>query len=170
MIKIVGLGPGSELSLTVGTINALKNCEDVYFRTKIHPTVDYIEKQGIKFETYDFEYETKQDFDSVYMSIAEDLVEKAKEKDIVYAVPGHPLVAEKSVVNLISLCEKEHIKYEILPAVSFIDAIMESLKIDPVEGLKVIDAFDMKNQMYGHLQRMSHAFFTSERQAISSPA
>ncbi|MBE5771339.1 MAG: ABC transporter ATP-binding protein [Clostridia bacterium] len=24
--------------------------------------------------------------------------------------------------------------------------------------------FDMKNQMYGHLQRMSHAFFTSERQ------
>ena len=30
--------------------------------------------------------------------------------------------------------------------------------------------FDMKNQMYGHLQRMSHAFFTSERQAISSPA
>ncbi|MDD6769822.1 nucleoside triphosphate pyrophosphohydrolase [Inconstantimicrobium porci] len=147
MIKIVGLGPGSELSLTVGTINALKNCEDVYFRTKIHPTVDYIEKQGIKFETYDFEYETKQDFDSVYMSIAEDLVEKAKEKDIVYAVPGHPLVAEKSVVNLISLCEKEHIKYEILPAVSFIDAIMESLKIDPVEGLKVIDAFDMKNQI-----------------------
>ena len=24
--------------------------------------------------------------------------------------------------------------------------------------------FDMKNEMYGHLQRMSHAFFTSERQ------
>ena len=24
--------------------------------------------------------------------------------------------------------------------------------------------FDMKNQMYGHLQHMSHAFFTSERQ------
>lgn len=147
MIKIVGLGPGSELSLTVGTIDALKNCKDVYFRTKIHPTVDYIEKQGIKFETYDFEYETKQDFDSVYMSIAEDLAQKAKEKDIVYAVPGHPLVAEKSVVNLISLCEAQHIEYEILPAVSFIDAIMESLKIDPVEGLKVIDAFDMKNQI-----------------------
>ena len=38
------------------------------------------------------------------------------------------LVAEKSVLNLIELCEKNNIEYKILPAVSFIDAMMESLK------------------------------------------
>ena len=34
-----------------------------------------------------------------------------------------------------------------MPAVSFIDAMMDVLKIDPIEGLKVIDAFDIKNQV-----------------------
>ena len=70
-----------------------------------------------------------------------------KTGELVYAVPGHPLVAEKSVFNLIELCEKASIEYSILPAVSFIDAMMDRLKIDPINGLKVIDAFDIKNQV-----------------------
>lgn len=147
MIKIVGLGPGAESGLTLGTINALKESKSVFLRTEKHPTVDYIRGLGIQFETYDYSYETNESFDKVYETIAEDLICKAKERDIVYGVPGHPLVAEKSVFNLISLCEKQKIEYEILPAVSFIDAMMEALKIDPVEGLKIIDAFDMENQI-----------------------
>ncbi|MGL5244352.1 MAG: nucleoside triphosphate pyrophosphohydrolase, partial [Sarcina sp.] len=70
-----------------------------------------------------------------------------KEENLIYAVPGHPLVAEKSVINLISLCDEKGVEYEILPAVSFVDAMMESLKIDPTEGVKIIDAFDMENQL-----------------------
>ena len=80
--------------------------------------------------------------------IAKDLISNYKEKgDLVYAVPGHPLVAERSVFNLMKLCDENNITYEILPAVSFIDAMMDVLKIDPIEGLKVIDAFDIKNQV-----------------------
>ena len=45
------------------------------------------------------------------------------------------------------LCKENNIEYKILPAVSFIDAMMESLKIDPIEGLKIIDAFDINNQI-----------------------
>lgn len=66
---------------------------------------------------------------------------------MIYAVPGHPLVAEKSVFNLIDECKKNSIEYKVIPAVSFIDAMMESLMIDPIEGLKVIDAFDINNQI-----------------------
>ncbi|GKX68727.1 nucleoside triphosphate pyrophosphohydrolase [Inconstantimicrobium mannanitabidum] len=147
MIKIVGLGPGAESGLTLGTINALKESDYIFLRTEKHPTVDYLRELGIKFETYDYSYENNQSFDEVYKTIAEDLIVKAREKDLVYAVPGHPLVAERSVLNLISLCEKENITYDILPAVSFVDAIIEALKIDPIEGLKIIDAFDMENQI-----------------------
>ena len=72
-------------------------------------------------------YERRDSFDEVYQNIAKDLIEKHKNKEIlVYAVPGHPLVAERSVLNLMKLCEKNNIEYEILPAVSFIDAMMES--------------------------------------------
>jgi len=48
---------------------------------------------------------------------------------------------------LIKLCRQNNIKFKILPAVSFVDALMESLLLDPVEGLKIIDAFDIKNQV-----------------------
>ncbi|KYH34368.1 nucleoside triphosphate pyrophosphohydrolase/pyrophosphatase MazG [Clostridium tepidiprofundi DSM 19306] len=150
MIKIIGLGPGSEEALTLGAIKMLKNEKRVYLRTRIHPTVEYIDSIGINYETYDDKYESYENFDEVYNSIAEDLIEKHekfKDEDIVYAVPGHPLVAEKSVTILIELAKKRGIDTKIVPAVSFVDALMESLNIDPIEGIKIIDAFDINNQI-----------------------
>ena len=148
MIKIVGLGPGAKEALTIGTINELKKSNRVFLRTEKHPTVDYLKEKNIQFETYDNVYETEESFDDVYLKIANDLIKKEIESgDIIYAVPGHPLVAEKSVFNLVNLCKEKNIEYKVIPAVSFIDAMMESLMIDPIEGLKVIDAFDINNQI-----------------------
>ncbi|EJE7236060.1 nucleoside triphosphate pyrophosphohydrolase [Clostridium botulinum] len=148
MINIIGLGPGSKESITLGTIDSLKTVDKVFLRTEKHPTVEYINKLGITYETFDGEYEVGESFDDVYNSIAKSLIEASKDySDIIYAVPGHPLVAEKSVDILIKLCRQNNIKFKILPAVSFVDALMESLLLDPVEGLKIIDAFDIKNQV-----------------------
>ncbi|NNU77946.1 nucleoside triphosphate pyrophosphohydrolase [Clostridium estertheticum] len=148
MIKVVGLGPGAIDSLTIGTLEILKNSENIYLRTEKHPTVDYLKTLCIEFQTYDNRYEENNNFDDVYRSIAEDLVEKNKlYGDIVYGVPGHPLVAETSVKLLIELCAKNKIDIEIFPAVSFIDAVIQGLKLDPIEGLKIIDAFDIENQV-----------------------
>lgn len=148
MIKIVGLGPGAPEALTIGTIKALEKSENIFFRTEKHPTVDYLKKTIKTFKTYDHFYEEGSSFEEVYENIAKDIVCQYKEKgELIYAVPGHPLVAEKSVFNLMKLCDENNIEYKILPAVSFIDAMIDSLKIDPIEGIKVIDAFDMKNQV-----------------------
>ncbi|EJO5347471.1 nucleoside triphosphate pyrophosphohydrolase [Clostridium botulinum] len=148
MINIIGLGPGSKESITLGTIDSLKTVDKVFLRTEKHPTVEYINKLGIRYETFDKEYELAESFDDVYNSIAKAVIEANKiNEDIIYAVPGHPLVAEKSVDILIDLCNKNNIKFKILPAVSFVDALMESLLLDPVDGLKIIDAFDIKNQV-----------------------
>lgn len=148
MIKIVGLGPGSPEALTIGAVKALERSKNLYFRTEKHPTVDYLKESLNGFKTCDNYYEEGSSFDEVYSNIATDMiVEYKKMGELVYAVPGHPLVAEKSVLNLISLCDENNIKYEILPAVSFVDAMMDRLKIDPIEGLKIIDAFDIKNQI-----------------------
>jgi tetrapyrrole methylase family protein/MazG family protein len=146
VIKIVGLGPGSPDSLTIGTINILKNTDKIYLRTEKHPTVSYLKQLGINFETYDYIYEKEKNFEDVYSNIVKDLIFKEKQfKEIVYGVPGHPLVAEKSVMSLLELCEKQSINVKIIPSVSFIDVIMERLKIDVVEGVKIIDAFDIKS-------------------------
>lgn len=148
MIKIIGLGPGAPEALTIGAVRTLEEGKNIFFRTEKHPTVDYLKERIKKFKTYDHCYETSDNFDEVYENIANDIIKNHKDfGEIVYAVPGHPLVAEKSVFNLISLCDRDNIKYEIVPAVSFIDAMMDVLKIDPIEGLKVIDAFDIGNQV-----------------------
>jgi tetrapyrrole methylase family protein/MazG family protein len=148
MIKIVGLGPGDKDALTIGTICELESSKNIFLRTEKHPTVDYLKEKNIKFDTYDNVYESIESFDKVYLNIANDLIKNHNNfGDLIYAVPGHPLVAEKSVFNLIELCKKNNIEYKIIPAVSFIDAMIESLKIDPIEGLKVIDSFDISNQI-----------------------
>ncbi|AYD41281.1 nucleoside triphosphate pyrophosphohydrolase [Clostridium fermenticellae] len=148
MIKVVGLGPGSKESITLGVLEVLKNSSKIYLRTSKHPTIKYLKEYGIEFETYDDIYEREEKFEGVYKSIAEDLVKRESDfTNIVYAVPGHPLIAEKSVNMLIELCNERSIDIDILPAVSFIDALVERLKIDPIDGLKIIDAFDIKNQI-----------------------
>jgi tetrapyrrole methylase family protein/MazG family protein len=148
MIKIVGLGPGAKEALTIGTICELESNKNIFLRTEKHPTVDYLKEKKIIFDTYDNIYESIDSFDEVYLNIAKDLIKKHDDLgDLIYAVPGHPLVAEKSVFNLIDLCKESNIEYKIIPAVSFIDAMIESLRIDPIQGLKIIDAFDIGNQI-----------------------
>lgn len=148
MIKVVGLGPGSKEALTLGTLDILKDSEHIYLRTLKHPVVSFLEELRISFETYDEEYEKADSFDDVYSAIAEDLIKKHERYgEIVYAVPGHPLVAEKSVSILLEICKNKNIPCDIVPAVSFIDALIESLHIDPIHGIKIIDAFDINNQI-----------------------
>ena len=148
MIKIVGLGPGAKEALTIGTICEIESNKNIFLRTEKHPTVDYLKEKKITFNTYDNIYENVESFDEVYLSIAKDLIRKHDDLgNLIYAVPGHPLVAEKSVFNLIELCKESNIEYKIIPAVSFIDAMIESLKIDPIQGLKIIDSFDIGNQI-----------------------
>lgn len=143
MIKIVGLGPGSTGDLTLKTLEYMKNAKKVYLRTKKHPNVEYIENMGIEFETFDSMYDSADDFDDLYLKIAKIV---SNEDDVVYAVPGHPLVAEKSVGHIIRICEEAGKKYEVVTALSFIDAVITAIKIDPVLGLKVIDGLQLDIQ------------------------
>ncbi|MEG1415524.1 MAG: nucleoside triphosphate pyrophosphohydrolase [Clostridium sp.] len=143
MIKIIGLGPGSIGDLTLKTLEIMKNANKVYLRTFKHPNVQYIKDYGIKFETFDHMYDSFEDFDELYMEIGKIV---AEQEDVVYAVPGHPLVAEKSVQHVISLCEESGKEYEIVSALSFIDVVVSALKIDPICGMKVIDGLQLDVQ------------------------
>lgn len=143
MIKIVGLGPGSEEDLTLKCINALKYANNLYLRTHKHPCVDYIKSLGIEFKTFDDLYDESESFDEVYEKIARNIVNL---KDVTYAVPGHPLVAEKSVQLILEYSKLQGIEVEIIPALSFVDVITNVLKIDPIEGLKIIDGLELDKQ------------------------
>ncbi|WP_418219427.1 nucleoside triphosphate pyrophosphohydrolase [Clostridium formicaceticum] len=146
-LTIVGLGPGAKEHLTLATLTAMKQHKKIYLRTEKHPVVAYLKGEGIVYQTFDAVYEEKEDFQEVYQHIVDDLVNKAKREDILYAVPGHPYVAENTVQMLIEACRKEkEIEKIVYPAMSFIDAMFMALEVDPVNGFKLLDGLQLEKQ------------------------
>ena len=145
-IIIVGLGPGDHRQLSLEALELLKSAETLVLRTEKHPVVDRIREWGISFTCCDDIYDSGESFDETYERISERIIGLCLEKgQVVYAVPGHPLVAEKSV-ELIAAKAGEEIQVSIIPALSFIDVILSALRIDPAYGLKIIDGLSMKVQ------------------------
>ncbi|KAB3531899.1 nucleoside triphosphate pyrophosphohydrolase [Alkaliphilus pronyensis] len=145
-ITIVGLGPGAKEHLTLATLTELKKRKPVYLRTEKHPTVEFLKTEGISFHSFDHIYKNTDTFDHVYKNIVEALLEKAKVEDIIYAVPGHPLVAETTVQQLMEACKGAKVNVNILPAMSFLDVLLPVVGLDPVEGFRLIDALQLDNQ------------------------
>lgn len=143
-IYVIGLGPGSINSLTLGAINRINSGKKNYLRTDKHPTVDYFKDNNISYKSYDYIYDSEDDFDKVYEKIVEELMaECASHGDINYYVPGNPMVAEKTVEILL----KKDIDIEIVSGMSFIEPLIELVKRDPIHGLKIVDGTTFNNQV-----------------------
>ena len=82
-------------------------------------------------------------FEPVYAEIAESLIEAAQHEDIMYAVPGHPLVAELTVQHLIEADRAGRVQLKVEGGQSFLDPIFGALKIDPIEGFQLLDGTSM---------------------------
>lgn len=140
-IKVVGLGPGDIEQLPFGVYQLLKKEKPLYLRTKLHPVVQDLEQEGLVFESFDTIYEENNQFEDVYETIVKELLVAAQQGDIIYAVPGHPMVAEKSVQLLLE--NEAGISIEIKGGKSFLDDLFQAVKIDPVEGFQLVDALDL---------------------------
>ncbi len=148
-IKVVGLGPGRFGLITLEAWEAMKGAGHLLLRTAVHPTVGDIKARGITADSYDEFYENAGDFESLYQRIAEDLIHRAQAgEDIVYAVPGSPLVAERTVVLLREMAKEAKVALEILPGMSFLDIMYARLCMDPVEGLAIVDASDLDSLVH----------------------
>lgn len=142
-ITIVGLGAGDLDQLSLGVYKRLKEAPFLFLRTKEHPVVRDLEREGIAFETFDPIYKESERFEDVYETIAGRLLRQAAQSDIVYAVPGHPMVAEKTVQLLLERAGEKGIEVKIEGGQSFLDPLFAALKIDPIEGFAFFDALDL---------------------------
>lgn len=143
-IMVVGLGPGRPGLITMESWQLMKEAQHLILRTRIHPTVAALEKEGLSFATYDDFYQEAPDFETLYRTIAGDLLQRARKKgNLVYAVPGSPLVAERTVVLLREMAAGSDVEVEILPGMSFVEVLYTRLGIDPIDGLTILDAEDV---------------------------
>ncbi|RAL23181.1 nucleoside triphosphate pyrophosphohydrolase [Thermoflavimicrobium daqui] len=147
-ITIVGLGFGDETALPIGTLAVLNHGDMIWLRTENHPVVKWLRQKEMNFHTFDHVYESLSDFDLVYQEIVTRLLELAEmHENIVYAVPGHPMVAERTVKLLKELAPKREIELDIRGGGSFLDIAFARLGIDPIEGFMMLDGNDLKTEM-----------------------
>ena len=143
MITIVGLGAGDITQISFSAVEKLKSNLPIYLRTEKHPVV---EKLDIKYKSFDSYYEKYENFEEVYSKIANDIVNLGEKQDIIYAVPGHPRVAESTVAIIEGMADKKGVEVEVIASMSFIDAMYSYLAFDPSEGFRLLDAFNIRKR------------------------
>ena len=131
--------------MTAETLATLERIPHRFLRTSIHPSAGLVAGAT----SFDALYESAERFEDVYDAIVEHLVAAATEHgEIVYVVPGSPLVLERSVR---SLRHDERVVLTVLPAMSFLDLVWARLAIDPVEdGVRLIDGHEFTTAAAGH--------------------
>lgn len=64
-----------------------------------------------------------------------------------YAVPGHPMVAEASVRLLKERCPQMGISLRVMGGESFLDEAFIRLGFDPIEGFQLLDASSLNTEL-----------------------
>ncbi|QDP38832.1 bifunctional methyltransferase/pyrophosphohydrolase YabN [Radiobacillus deserti] len=151
-IEIIGLGAGDIDQLPLGIYKKLTTSPSpIYVRTEDHPVISTLKQEGVTFKGYDAIYEAHADFGDVYEAIVEDLVQQAKEESIIYAVPGHPMLAEKTVQLLE---QQSNVEITIVGGQSYLDDLFTALRIDPIEGFQFVDGTSFRREELNYLQHL----------------
>lgn len=141
-ITVIGLGPGGSGDITEASVAALRQADRILVRTERHPTVERVraevEQTGAELGFFDQVYNEADAIEDVYRTIADQLVSTAADgRATVYAVPGSPLVLERSVAHLRN---DERVDIKLVPSLSFLDVAWARLGIDPIEErVRLID-------------------------------
>lgn len=155
-ITVVGLGPAGADLLLPAARTAIERVSRRYVRTKRHPCVDDLAREGLTFESFDNVYEQGDDLDSVYRTIVDTLIAAANETavaggEVLYAVPGSPAVAERTVPMLVSAARSTGVLIDMVPGLSFADLAWMRLGVDPMCGARVVDGRSFGSLAASHL-------------------
>jgi len=133
-VTVVGLGPGGPDLVTAGTLTELDRVPVRFVRTTHHPSASVVADA----RSFDALYDAAERIEDVYAGIVDALVAAAEEHgEVLYAVPGSPRVAERSVELLVA---DGRVDVQVHAALSFLDLAWVRLGVDPLAtGVRVVD-------------------------------
>jgi tetrapyrrole methylase family protein/MazG family protein len=137
-IVVVGLGPAGTDLLLPAARTAFASADVRFVRTRRHPAVAELEDEGFVLTSFDDVYDAAPDLETAYAHMVDALLDAASASGtgtVVYAVPGSPTVAERTVV----LLRERGVPHEVVPGLSFADVAWARLGVDAMRG-KVVDA------------------------------
>jgi len=146
-ITIVGLGPGRLEQLTLEAWRLLQATPEVYLRTSRHPLVAELPTATV--HSFDGLYDAHAAFEAVYEAIAQRVLALGqRDEGVVYAVPGHPLVGETTVLRIRTLAEEAGVPVRIVDGLSFCEPVLTALNVDPFDGLQICDAMVLAQRLH----------------------
>jgi tetrapyrrole methylase family protein/MazG family protein len=145
-VVIVGLGPAGADYLVPAARTVLEEARRRYVRTARHPAVDDLARDGIEFESFDGHYYDAPDLEHAYERMVRDLLDAASpHEEVVYAVPGSPVVAERTVALLHDAAARGEVELRVVPGLSFVDVAWTRLGVDPMaRDVQVVDGRDIE--------------------------
>jgi tetrapyrrole methylase family protein/MazG family protein len=143
-IVIAGLGPAGAEFITAEVQRLIDGDAPVFLRTQRHPSATAVTNAT----TFDDVYDSAETIEEVYATIAERLIAAATQHgEVVYLVPGSPLIAESAVVLLRS---DDRVQVDIRPSLSFLDLVWQRLGIDPLAvSPRLVDGYRFVEEAAG---------------------
>jgi tetrapyrrole methylase family protein/MazG family protein len=126
--------------LTREAWSILQEVPEVYLRTAQHPLVPYL-PQSLKIRSFDSLYESAGGFSEVYEQIiTEVLLLAQRPQGVVYAVPGHPFVAEATAPEIARRATELGLSVRVVEGLSFLGPTFSVLGLDPFNQINLVDA------------------------------
>lgn len=142
-IVLLGLGPGNPEMLTLQAWKLLENISEIYLRTCQHPTVAGF-PPNLQVHSFDSLYESHETFEAVYAHIVDQVLELGRRpQGVVYAVPGHPFIAEATAPEIARRARLEGLPVQVIDGISFLDVTYAALGLDPLPHTALVDAFEL---------------------------
>lgn len=141
---VVGLGPGRPGLVTAESLAAIERISVRFLRTSRHPSASVV--PGAR--SFDYLYDSASSIDEVYSGIVDALAQAATaEGEVLYAVPGSPSVAERTVELLRT---DPRVETTVLAGVSFVDLAFDRLGVDPLAaGVRMVDGHRFTEESAG---------------------
>jgi tetrapyrrole methylase family protein/MazG family protein len=142
-IILLGLGPGDASLFTQQAAQIIQTSHEIYLRTVHHPAVASFPATLVA-HSFDDLYDQLPSFDDVYAHIIDQVLELGRRpQGVVYAVPGHPFVAEATCPEISRRARQEGLPVQVVEGLSFIEPTLTALGLDPLPHLSILDALEL---------------------------
>ncbi|MGI9584511.1 MAG: nucleoside triphosphate pyrophosphohydrolase [Acidimicrobiia bacterium] len=151
-ISIVGLGPAGLDRVPADVRDLLADpSQIVIVRTLDHPAATQLSDLRELVGCDDL-YESHDQFDDVYRSIVQRVVEAGAQGDVVYAVPGSSNVGERAVPEIVAEAAATGMDTRVIPGASFLDLAFAAVGIDPIaDGAQILDGRSLPDPLPFHV-------------------
>jgi tetrapyrrole methylase family protein/MazG family protein len=129
--------------LTRQAWEVLTSAQEITLRTSQHPVVAGF-PADLHIQSFDELYEKAPDFEAVYQQIVENVLELGRRpQGVIYAVPGHPFIAESTGPEIYRRAKQDDIPVRVIEGLSFIEPVCSAIGQDILPQVTLVDALEL---------------------------